>query len=424
MRPGLRPLLSFVLALVAAVAWAPPASSAERPAAIVSIGLSLGQRHVILGSTRGFEIQDPSDGRALRRFGAGGRVRLRSRGGGIGFGGKSTLLRLVVKPLAGSLLELNGQAYRGTFEIREGAGGKITVANVIDVESYLYGVVKSEMPAGAGLEAMKVQAIIARTFALKNRDNFSERGFGLKATEESQVYVGVRGESPEARLAVDETRGIVLSHGNQLATIFYSAACGGSTESNDAVWGGNAVPYLHPVACNFCQTYSGFRWSADLPFDEISRKLRAAGWPVGRIDQIRLDRSRSGRVQTVVLKSDRGTTSIPGNKFRLILGHRRVKSLRFGILQQLASTAIASDSDADGMDAGEAAIRGVIHRYISESSTVTRESCGAHLRVSGTGYGHGVGLCQWGAKGQADRGRDYRQMLRYYFSGTRLARAY
>jgi stage II sporulation protein D len=387
------------------------------------VAVKLGQQQVILGSDRGFEIVDPAKNRVLRHFGPGGRVRLRSRGKGIGFGGKMTLLRLVVRPVAGSLLQLNGNAYRGYFEIREDPSGKICVANILDVESYLYGVVKAEMVGGAPIAALETQAIISRTFALKNRDNFSERGFGLKATEESQVYVGVRGESVEARRAVDETRGIVLSHAGQLANTFYSAMCGGSTESNEVVWGGKAEPYLEPVACGFCRGCPNFHWQAELTFDEMAQKLKAAGVPVGQLKRVELVLSPGGRVKTVRVSSTNGEVAVNGNKFRLAMGHRRVRSARFALVQQFASADDAPRDD-DGYDRSEMAIRDVIHSYVRETVSATRASSGGKLRLMGTGYGHGVGLCQWGAKEQAERGRSYREILAFYFRGTRLARAY
>ncbi|MBI4870160.1 MAG: SpoIID/LytB domain-containing protein [Candidatus Riflebacteria bacterium] len=416
----LRPnrLFACLLLSIAALAGqtAPARAALPREVPTLSVAVKLGQKQVVLGSTRGFSIVDPSRNRVLRKFPAGGRVRLRSRGHGIAYG-KMTLLRLVVRPASGSLLQLDGQSYRGTFEIREETGGKICVANVLDVESYLYGVVKSEMPAAAPLEAMKTQAIISRTFALKNRDNFSQRGFGLKATEESQVYSGVRGESPEARRAVDETRGVVMSYAGQLASIFYSAVCGGSTESNDVVWGGRPEPYLQPVACSYCRVYPNFHWQVDLTFDEVARKLRAAGVPVGQIQSIELQQSPSGRIRGLRIQSSRGEVIVPGNKFRMAMGHRRVKSQRFTLTRQLASAELREDFP-------EAAIRQIIHDYIQENLTADRTNSAGRLRIMGTGFGHGVGLCQWGAKTMAEQGQDSREILHYYFRGTRLARAY
>ncbi|MBI4870349.1 MAG: SpoIID/LytB domain-containing protein [Candidatus Riflebacteria bacterium] len=418
----LRRLFAFAL-LFLSLATGRQALAEGRPVPLLSVAVTLGQRQVVLGSTRGFDIVDPAKNRALRHFGPGGRVRLRSRGKGIGFGGKMTLLRLVVRPVAGSLLQLNGNAFRGYFEIREDPTGKICVANILDVESYLYGVVKSEMPGGAPLAALETQAIISRTFALKNRDNFSERGFGLKATEESQVYVGVRGESAASRQAVDATRGIVLSYSGQLASTFYSAMCGGATESNEVVWGGTTEPYLQPVACGFCRGCPNFHWQAELTFDDMARKLKAAGVPVGQIKRVELVQTPGGRVRTVRLSSTRGEVEVNGNKFRLAMGHRKVRSQRFALVQQFASAGDAPRDD-DGYDRSESAIREVIHSYVRETVSATRASSGGRLRLMGTGYGHGVGLCQWGAKEQAERGRSYREILAFYFRGTRLARAY
>ncbi len=404
-----------------ALAFLTPSAAQAGPAPYISIGLAVAKTSVLLGSTSGFTIQDPSSGRVLRTLGKGQTVRLQNRKKGITYGGRRTRTNLLIQARTGGNLLLEKKPFRGVFEIKRERNGRITVINVLDVESYLYGVVRSEMPPRSPLDALRAQAILSRTFALKNRDKHKKQGFGLTANVLSQVYKGIRAETPEAIEAVNSTRGVVLSHEGQLASVFYSASCGGLSENNKPVWGGTGISYLQPVHCGYCRDYSTYSWTTSVSFDEIRKKLAAAGVRVGKIAKIGLTHTDTGRVENVTIHWGSRSVKVPGNKFRLALGAQKVRSLKFTVLHRIAS---ASGKGTDSGELPEEAIQQIIYQYMQDSTTVTRASSGGVLRVAGTGFGHGVGLCQWGAKGQAEQGHDFVEILDFYFHGTRLARAY
>ena len=142
-----------------------------------------------------------------------------------------------VEPLVHSILAVDGQRYRGRFRIEESSFGRINVINVLDIENYLKGVIPAEMLVSSHMDALKAQAVVARTFALKQvRRSRRSEGYDLTADTASQVYRGLGGEEARASKAVDITRGEVVHIRNTLVDAFYHQACGGRTQNNENVW--------------------------------------------------------------------------------------------------------------------------------------------------------------------------------------------
>jgi stage II sporulation protein D len=270
----------------------------------------------------------------------------------------------------------DGQPYRGTF-VRLDDG---SIVNVVGIEQYLYSVVPREMSPGWPAAALQAQAICARTYVLQRSS--PRRNYDLVPSELDQVYRGVLGESPAGRSAVDSTAGQVLRFGRNFASVAYSSCCGGHTESSADAWGGAPIAYLGGVACRFCNDSPNYRWSAQVPVDDLVQRLGAAA-TFGNLRDVRIaGTDGSGRARAFDLIGDGGSVTVKGTTFRSSVGARVVRSL---LITRLS------------VDRGASAVA-----------------------FEGGGLGHGVGLCQWGARGIALAGRNVRDILAFYFPGTGL----
>ncbi len=278
---------------------------------------------------------------------------------------------------------LNNRRFRGNIEIIKSPDQNLLVVNEIDVEDYLYGVLRTEMPYYWPLEALKTQAVCARTFALYQNSINSKKDYDLTNDVYSQVYGGRSSEKYWTNRAVNKTFGEVLTYQGKIFPTYFHSTCGGHTENVTQVWGGKLVP-LGGVKDPFCKRSSHYRWKNTIELSEIQHRLSAAGYKIGKISAITTDqRNDSGRVQEVTIKSTKGTIKIPANKFRHLVGINLVKSTNF-----------------------------------------TVEIIRSKVRFSGLGWGHGVGLCQWGAYFMARKGYNYKQILEYYYPASKIENIY
>jgi len=269
----------------------------------------------------------------------------------------------------------DGRPYRGTFE-RDPGGA---VVNVVDLEAYLASVVSREMPPSWPPAALQTQAICARTYVLQRSD--PRRSYDLVPSELDQVYDGVAGETPGGAAAVAATAGGVLKYGVEFARVAYSSCCGGHTESAADAWGNQSLPYLSGVVCPWCQDSPNYRWSRTLGFDAMAARFAASLPPAGALQDLRVTgRDASGRARAFELVTSAGDAIVSGSTFRQTIGAR--------VLPSLLVTGLARSPEGDG------------------------------VVVDGGGLGHGVGLCQWGARGMALSGAGAGQIAAFYFPGT------
>jgi stage II sporulation protein D len=288
------------------------------------------------------------------------------------------------------------RGYRGTVRIVLTHDRQLRVINVVNLEAYLAGVVANEMPASWNLEALKAQAVAARTFALGEHNLHTKHDFELYDSTLSQAYGGLDAEADKSRRAAADTWGVVGSFRDAkgktvLLPMYYHSTCGGMTEASGAVFGGETPgPLQGGVECTYCYRSKKFQWSGvTLTKREISDALRQSDdadlarlAPVSRVEVG--EETPRGRVAWVKIVSTRGNALlVRGDKFRLLVGPTRVTSNWFSV-----------------KDAG--------HSVVFE----------------GRGNGHGVGLCQFGAEYLAEHGKTAEEIIRFYYPGVELSKAY
>ena len=251
-------------------------------------------------------------------------------------------------------------------------GKKVLLVNVLPLEDYVAAVLGGEMPVSFPIEALKAQAVAARTYALSKKLEALSEPVHLGSSVLAQVYGGLNRENPRTRAATQATAGQVLTW--ELAPIeaYFHSSCEGRTETGLAALGRD-LPYLRSVDCN-CKPGPNTRWTLELTSDQLERAFGTRG-------ELKITgRTPSGRVRRIEL----GSRAMSGVEFRQRLGYEQVRSLAFEVA-------------ADG--------RG-----------------GA--RLTGRGYGHGAGLSQWGAHAMAEDGKDYRAILAHFYPDTELQQLY
>jgi len=299
---------------------------------------------------------------------------------GISLGGTTTRsLRLSSL----GVIQVNGKGYRGILEIVPAEKG-LLVVNEILLEDYLVGLINCEISSQWPIEAVKAQVVVARSFALFQKEARKKLLYHLESTVYDQVYAGCDIEDSRAARAVEETEGEVLTYNGSIIQAFFHSSCGGHTEASENVWAMH-LPYLRGVECTYCMASPSVLWEQAIPRKKLESLLRSAGYKGGGLRDIRpKSRNRSGRIELLELVSGDGTTStIPAVAFRKLAGYGIIRSTAFEV----------KNIDDDFV-------------------------------FIGLGYGHGVGLCQWGAKKRAEDGFSCTEILSYYYPGTRVVKYY
>ncbi len=376
----------------------------------ITVGVFEGLRKAEISAEKGFIIRDLVQNTELFRRWNSSKLVIELSARGFGFLEYKNLHEIEIRPFRDRPFEINGMKFRGKLVLREDRFGRMTAINHVDLESYLYGVIKSEMLLNSPREALKAQAVVARTYAIRNQNKFmNELGFGLTRDTRSQVYNGVKDEHALSIEVVNATRGrIAVVNGEPIAS-YYCASCGGATQ-DAKTWSGRPINYLKSRPCPWCASYPGFSWNMELSLAEITNRLREKGKKVLAITDIRVENDPSGRVENVHLIHQGGQeTFMNANHLRTLLGPDRLRSTFFEI-QSLPGM--------DREDPAEKAIDQILKKFM------TAMDADRVVKIRGTGFGHGVGLCQWGAKGLARRGDSYEKILQYYYTGASVYRLY
>ena len=311
-----------------------------------------------------------------------------------------------------SYLFLNGKPYRGMLEVvlspknPKGKNPKsLLILNVLWVEDYLKGVVPAEIGklSVEEIEALKAQAIAARTYSLSRLGQYEDLGYDLEASVIDQVYIGVDGENPLVNFAIKQTEGKVIAYQGKLIHAYYHANCGGKTEYVENVWGRQEAPYLVSVDDDdFCSWAKNYSWEETWDRKELERNLsvyldslRLLPRGFGRlVDLVVKQRSPSGRIEVLEVVTDSGTYRIYKDKIRW--------ALKRGSNPDLILPSTLFDLEIErGFD------------YSIKSVT-----------AKGFGNGHGVGMCQTGAIGMARKGYSYKDILTRYYRGVKIIKCY
>ncbi len=300
-------------------------------------------------------------------------------------------------------LEKYGQAsrYRGSVEIRS-IGAGLTVVNELPVEQYLYGVVPAEMPVSFPLEALKAQAVTARTYVIAQLGSYGSQGFDVLDNQQNQVYRGYDGEHAQAARAVDETAGKVLIYGGRPIAAFFHSSSGGCTENSEDVWS-ESLGYIRARVDPADYNTKYHNWTVAYSTEQLTRvvneKLKGLSNPVPYpefaliTDLNEMQLTSSGqRVKRILIEG----FDAAGNPVRADISNADRVRIALGLNSSLFS--MQKDVDISG------------------------RLCG--VVIIGSGLGHGLGMSQWGASGLALQGYNYQDILQYYYTGVDLVNNY
>lgn len=304
--------------------------------------------------------------------------------------------------------------YRGAVKVMAN-GNTMTLINEVPLEQYLYGVVPEEAIPSWPAEALKAQAVAARSYALYTMVQNKGKAYDIRPSTYNQVYIGQSGEYAATNVAVDDTRGQVLTYNNTPIEALFHSDGGGYTEDSVNVWG-SQVPYLRGVK-DYARNTGTSAWTVALTRQSMEQKLRAAGKDVGTLREIRVstlrqrpmnlpDRGVSGRIKQAVLVGSARSLVVTGEQLQAIFG---LKSTLFDFYVN-----VKPPTSAD--------------QFKNPKAYHTFRSAADRVYIRGYGWGHGLGLSQWGAAAMAESGPHsdtyYQTILLHYYPGTKLQQLY
>ncbi|OGR87380.1 MAG: hypothetical protein A3A86_02300 [Elusimicrobia bacterium RIFCSPLOWO2_01_FULL_60_11] len=315
----------------------------------------------------GFDVKELQSGKVLRFKEA------------VKISPESQVFRLPVRVTSrvkGRFLTVNTLRYRGALIIRKASKGGVHVIDDIELDDYVKGILPREAGAGWPSEALKSQAVASRTFALRSLGRHASEGYDLCSTVHCQVFGGLESEDERTNRAVADTHNeILLYKGNPAGTFFFSN-CGGRTLDPVDVWERSEnVPYLRSIRCDFCRSAPHHFWENTVSAEDIAAALiRARIVVVPPLKSIRVSAGN------VLIRYGTGQVKLRAARFRAMLGANIIRSAHIDKVKR----------------------------------------SGGGFVFSGRGWGHGVGMCQEGAKGKAEKGAGYAKILKFYYPGAKL----
>jgi stage II sporulation protein D len=350
----------------------------------IRVGLSQGASEVIVGSSVPTSLLD-GNGRVLGQIPALQGFSATTAIGGVGLAGKKAW-QITLKPKENGFIYAGGRWYRGEVNLVRESGG-ITVINRLNIEDYLASVIGKEMYNTWPQEALKAQAVASRSYAVFKLHRPKSKLFDVLDTTTSQVYVGLAGEANSTQEAVKATTGQVLMYQGKVIEAVFHSSSGGHTENSENVWQ-NIVPYLRGVA-DFDQSSPSYQWTLNLTPAQLRQRIPGVG---DILSMMPAKSSSTGRILMLKVQGTKGARLIKGTEVRKALG--------------LKSTLFTAKPEF-GLVAGK-----------SGASKPTS------FLISGRGYGHGLGMSQWGAYSLATQNKTYKEILMHYFQGTALKSIY
>ncbi|MBF0331073.1 MAG: SpoIID/LytB domain-containing protein [Candidatus Omnitrophica bacterium] len=293
------------------------------------------------------------------------------------------LARIIIAPRHETAVSVNDGYFRGNIVVINNSGAGFTVVNSIELELYIRGVLYHEISDKWPMEAIKAQAVATRTFALYSMEKFAARDYDVTNDIYSQVYGGKGSERYRTNVAVRRTRGEVLMYKGKIFPTFFHANSGGVTEDASELWDVDILPLKGGVISTFSVNSPHYQWRRNFRLKDIQDGLNARGYKLGLIKDIQvIERNKSGRVRKlkIVTRDDKAET-IEGKLFRDAVGPNLLRSNLYEV-----------------------------------------EMKGWYVDFVGRGWGHGVGMCQWGAYNMAMLHHDYKQILSYYYPSSDFVR--
>ncbi|MDR0985207.1 MAG: SpoIID/LytB domain-containing protein [Endomicrobium sp.] len=282
-----------------------------------------------------------------------------------------------------NLIYISNKPYHGILIVKENSScNGINVINILSIEEYLKGVIPKEASCNWPIEALKVQAIISRTYAIANFNKHSE--FDLCSTTHCQVYDGALQECRSCNMAIYSTLNEVLTYNDSVLveTLFHST-CGGHTESPISIWNSKNPPiYLQGVECGYCSSTKYAKWDTILQESFIRQKLSEYENNIGKIKKIKvIEKTKFGAAKNIRITHSNGKFTINAYKFRILVDAHKIKSNFFYVIDKMDET---------------------------------------NFYFSGEGWGHRVGLCQNGSMVMAQKGYNYKDILLHFYPGTKI----
>lgn len=329
-------------------------------------------------------------------------------------------------PIGDGILAYKGRRYRGSLALRM-ERGRLQVINILDIEDYVKSVVPSEMPSGWHMEALKAQAVSARTYALERILRSKERSFDVVATVADQLYLGADAENERTNKAVDDTKGIVILHEGSPIIAYYHSASGGRTREGD-------MPYLKSVQSPEDSPYQS--WKVEISTKELATKISSEENNLGDIKDVSPVFNDDGTLALLKVQGTRNVVELSPEELRKLIGYELVRSptltvdISFkadegGEFREIAHwmrVEVVSAYKAKEVKVRYCTIRSsfltwpMVKKYYARRLSLVPES----MIISGAGYGHGLGMSQWGAKRMAEQGSTWEEIIRHYYSGVEL----
>lgn len=279
-------------------------------------------------------------------------------------------------------IEINNVNYWGTIEIIPQVNGTFLVIEETDVERFLSGVLGSEMPLSWEKNTLFAQVVAARTFAVYQKKKHNSGIYHINRLD--LAYEGRLSEDKKARELVNKSKGIIMVYNWQIFPGYFHSTCGGHTEDVYHVFRERSIPPLAGVSCGYCESSKYFRWQTDVKKEDIEKKLNGLNKKTGSFVSIKpVDLGTGDHASTIEILSSTKTERIDANAFRLLIGSNKLYSTAF-----------------------------------------TVQNNGKDLQLYGKGWGHGVGLCQYGSQKMSLLGFKWYEILKHYYPGIDLVKIY
>ncbi|MDR3256175.1 MAG: SpoIID/LytB domain-containing protein [Endomicrobium sp.] len=341
----------------------------------ISVGIIIDVSSFTTGCAKDFVISDVSN-KKLKFTKGSIRVSCSEKGVCI----DKYILSLPIKiESSNGIIFADSKPYRGYLTVKK-AKNKINVINVLAIEDYLKGVLPKEAVCDWPVEALKVQALISRTYSIANLNRHLTQGFDVCSTTHCQVYGGAGVEAGSCNKAILDTRCEVLTYDGKFAQTVFHAICGGHTENPKYVWNWKDTPtYLKGVKCGYCTAIQNAKWEKTVDESFIREKL--LNNDIGIIKKIKIKgKTPTGSAKELEILHSKGKLRLNAYQFRLAVDAWQKKSHVFNSIKKI----------------------------------------GDKFYFKGKGWGHKVGLCQWGAKRMAEKGKIYKKILYHFYPGTKI----